>query len=422
MNSRAIKRVIADQAEELDALKNENLVERDILPETQKLLGESVAKVVTGVRRCGKSTLCRQLLDGKSYAYLNFDDERLLSLKSDKLNDVFELLLMEYPEPDYFFFDEIQNVAGWELFVNRLIRQGSNVVITGSNSKMLSRELATHLTGRHVQIELFPFSFIEFLKLKNADVGADKPFSTKRIAAVRAYLDEYIEYGGFPEIKLIENKRRYVRDLFDKIVLRDIVERYEVRDVAAMKELAVLMINYFSSLFTYNKLSSSLRISSANTVREFLSYFEETYLLNYARKFSYKTKEELRSPRKCYCVDTGFITTMGTSLSPNYGRKMENVVFVNEKRKGARINYYSDGASEVDFIVKDENGELKLIQVSKDISDAKTFDRETKALGKALKTVKAKKALLITESAEDEIKIDGDTIDIIPLWKYLLSD
>lgn len=420
MNVNTIKRVIADQTEELKFRSTQKLIVRDLLDYAKNILDEKIIKVVTGVRRCGKSTFCHQLLLGKKYAYLNFDDERLLGLKSDDLDSILENLLIHSAKPDYLFFDEIQNVQGWELFVNRLSRHGYNIILTGSNSKMLSRELATHLTGRHVQIELFPFSFTEFLRFKNAEQFSENILSTTQVSQIRSLLDEYIEYGGFPEIENNDNKKRYLRDLYDKVILRDIVERYNIRDISLLKELAILLLNYFSSLFTYNKISNSLNAGSVNTIKEFTVYLEDTYLLNYVSKFSFKLKEEIRSPRKVYCIDTGMISSLGTSLSPNIGRKIENVVFLNERRKGSKINYFSDVKSEVDFVITDDKNRITLIQAAYNISDSETYRRETDALLNSAKHLNPQKILLINEDKEDVVNINGVEINIIPLWKYLL--
>jgi len=421
MNEQIIKRVLADQVEELKIRKNIKLVERDVFSYAKKFLDEKIIKVITGVRRCGKSTFCHQLLEGQNYGYLNFDDERLMGLEANDLDQILENILVVYPKAQYFLFDEIQNVYGWELFVNRLMRQGYNIVLTGSNSKMLSRELATHLTGRSIQIELFPFSFREYLKLKNEKYDKNQFNSTKKIAKIRLLLNEYIEYGGFPEINILENKNKYLRELFEKIIFRDIVERYKIRDITTLKELGLTMINYFSSLFTYNKLSNSLQINSVNTVKEYLSYLEETYLICYLQKHSFKIKEEIRNSRKVYSIDTGLINALSTSLSKNYGRKIENIVFLNEKRKENRINYYSDGKCEVDFLITNQKNEITLIQVAQDITAERTFKREIDSLLKANKTLNPKRLMIINETKEDEIKIDGNEIEIIPLWKYLLT-
>ncbi|OGU60675.1 MAG: hypothetical protein A2X64_08095 [Ignavibacteria bacterium GWF2_33_9] len=421
MNTNIIKRVIADQSAELSSYSDKSFVERDLLPFARNFLDEKIIKVITGVRRCGKSTFCRQILEGKEFAYFNFDDERLVGIGADDLDQILEILHLEYRDFKFIFFDEIQNVPGWELFVNRLQRQGYNIIITGSNSKMLSRELATHLTGRHIQIELLPFSFKEFLTARNLKFDSNKSLSTKNIAEINVFLNEFIETGSFPEIHTFENKKYYLRDLFDKIILRDIVERHRIREINTLKELAIVLLNYYGSLFTYNKLSNSLQIKSVNTVKEFAGYLEDTYLLSYVNKYSFKIQEEIRSPRKVYSIDTGLITALGTSLSPNFGRKMENIVYLNERRKGNKINYFNDVTCEVDFVITNPQNEINLIQVSKDISNPDTLKRELAALQRALSVLQAKKIILINEDKEETIQYGNSEIEVVPLWKYLLQ-
>lgn len=421
MNQTTLKRVVSDQSEELQMQKVKHFVKRELLPFAANFLDEKIIKVITGVRRSGKSTFCRQLLEGKNFAYLNFDDERLIGFTAEDFDRTLELLNIEYPEFEYIFFDEIQNIAGWELFVNRLQRQGYNIVLTGSNSKMLSRELATHLTGRHIQLELMPFSFKEFLVSRNFNFGEKNSYSTRQIGQLNLLLNEFTNFGGFPEIKNLENKKYYLRDLFDKILLRDIVERHKIREINSLKELAITLLNYYSSLFTYNKLSNSLQITSVNSVREFTGFFEDTYLMAYLTKFSHKIQEEIRSPRKIYCVDTGLINALGTSLSPNIGRKMENLVYLHERRKGNKINYFNDGKSEVDFVITNEKNEVTLIQVSKDLSDSETLKRELNALERAAKSLQPEKMYIINENKDEVVRLSFGEIELVPLWLYLLK-
>ena len=421
MNIIQIKRVIADHREELESIRNTEYVQREKLEYVRTLLDEKIVKVISGPRRSGKSIFCHQLLKDKNYAYINFDDERLIATKAEDLDQIYAELLIEYSNPDYFLFDEIQNITGWELFVNRLNRNSVNLIITGSNSKMLSKELATHLTGRHFQIEIFPFSFAEYLLARGEKIDVSKSLSTKSIASLRSYLNDYIVYGGFPEIKNIKLQKLYLRELFEKIILKDIVERYNIREIQVIKELAVLMLNYYSSLFTYNKICNLLNCKSVNTVKDYAGYLEETYLMFYVNKQSFKIQEELRSPRKIYSIDTGMINALSTSMSPNTGKKLENLVYLAERRKGNRINYYSDDTCEVDFVSYNENNEITLIQVAQDISDTNTYNREVKALTHTAKKLLPHSMVIITENTEDTLNIDGNIINIIPVWKYLLT-
>jgi predicted AAA+ superfamily ATPase len=270
MNRETLKRVISDQKEELGFISSKHLIKREKLDYAKKMLSEPLVKVITGVRRSGKSTFCHQLLEGKNYSYFNFDDERLAGLSAEDLNVILEELLIENNKPDYLLFDEIQNVPSWELFINRLLRQNYNIIVTGSNGKMLSRELATHLTGRHYQIELYPFSFSEYLDYHKVNSHLNSIKSTKKIAEIKSFFGKYISEGGFPENMNLQFQKLYLRELFDKILIRDIVQRYEIRDLSSLKELGITLLNYFSSLFTYNKLKNSLNFKSVNTVKEYV--------------------------------------------------------------------------------------------------------------------------------------------------------
>ena len=422
MNTELIRKVIADQKEELKSKDRSGYVKRDSYDLAASLLGDPLVKVVTGVRRCGKSTFCHQLLEGRSYGHLNFDDERLRSVNSENLDLVLEVILMEYNAPDYLLFDEIQNVEGWELFVNRLLRQGYNVILTGSNSKMLSRELATHLTGRHVQIELFPFSFKEYVSKNGYSFDSDLSVSTKETAQVKLLLRDYCESGGFPELDMVESRQRYLQDLFDKIILRDIAERFKIRELVSLKELSIVALNYFSSQFSYTKLKNSLNFASVNTVKDYMGYLQDTYLMDYIRIFDYKIREEIRSPRKLYCIDTGLAGSYSFSLTEDYSKYYENLVYLELKRRYKEVYYWkSKNNLEVDFLLKQGRQLTKAIQVSVDISAEKTRKRELDALVAVNQELGVKNLLLLTLDNEGLEKYKNLKIQVLPIWKYLLS-
>lgn len=416
-----LSRVIADQSEELSFLSKNNYIERDILPTAKRFIDEKLIKVITGVRRCGKSSLCLQLLNKSNFSYFNFDDERLLTLQSDDLDLVFEQLLKINPKTEYFFFDEIQNVNGWELFVNRLQRQGYNIIITGSNSKMLSRELTTHLTGRYVQFEVYPFSFKEFLKQHNIKIPNSSKLSTKIISEINFHLNLYLQIGGFPETAKLENKKRYLRDLFDTIILKDIVQRFKIREIIALKETALQLINNYGNLYTLNRIKNNLNLSSINTVKDFINYLEEAYLLFSTSKYSNKFHETIRSAKKSYCIDTGFANSLSSQLTDNFGRLMENIVYLQLKRDFIDISYLSTNNFEIDFVVNKGDKKITLIQVAHDISNKDTLERELKAFKLSKNIIQNVDYFLINESIDDEIIHDGMQIKIIPLWKFLLN-
>jgi len=301
MNQQIIKQILIEQKNEITQIFKGKIIPRDIQPRIKKIFKTDLIKVIMGVRRCGKSTLAHQQLKGKKYGYIDFDDERLIGIKSKDLNDFLEKLNEISPGVTLLLLDEIQNIEGWELFVNRLKRKGYNVIVSGSNSKLLSRELATHLTGRHFSIELYPFSFREFLTFKDIFVKEEDFYITEKRAIIKKSIEEYLIEGGMPEALKIEAKRSYLRELFDKITTRDIVLRYNVKYIKDLKEMALYAISNFSSKITYHKIKNIFEIKSTHTVKNYLNYLEEAYLTFLLNPFSSKIKEQIKQPRKIYC-------------------------------------------------------------------------------------------------------------------------
>ncbi|MCX6383555.1 MAG: ATP-binding protein, partial [Actinobacteria bacterium] len=310
MEKQAMKQILLDQREEIKKIFNIKIIEREIEEKVRESLKDNLIKVVIGVRRCGKSVLSHHLLKDKNYAYINFDDERLISVKAEDLNDFLEALKEINPDFNYLLLDEIQNVTGWELFVNRLKRMGYNLIITGSNSKLLSKELSTYLTGRHFTIELFPFSFQEFLKYKNFKYIENDLYITEKRAQIKRLFGEYLKFGGFPELFKIKFKEQYLRDLHDKIVTRDVVARYKIKYFKVLKEISLYLISHFGSRITYHKLKNIFEINSVHTIKNYISYLEEAYLIFQLFPFSFKLKNQLRGARKVYTIDAGLINSI----------------------------------------------------------------------------------------------------------------
>lgn len=422
MEKHIIKQILIEQKEEIKRVFDGNIIEREIKKRFMSTVESDLIKVIMGIRRSGKSTLAHQLLIGKTYMYINFDDERLIGVTGHDLNDF--LLVSKEIEPDfhYLLLDEIQNIDGWELFVNRLRREGYNVVITGSNAKLLSRELATHLTGRHESIELYPFSFREFLKFEGISIGEERDTYLPDIRAqtIRA-LEKYIKVGGLPESYKYELSGDYLRNLFDKIVTRDIAQRYNIKYLKTLKEIALYAISNFSSRSTYHKIKNMFDINSVHTVKNYLTYLEEVYLILTLPPFSFKMKEQIRQAKKFYCIDTGLIDALVPRTAPDQGRLIENIVFQELKLRGEEIFFYYEPNFEIDFLVRRNSKIDELIQVSFSIANPDTKKREMTAFEKAMKKFKCDKLLLITWDEEGEEKLDRGTVKIIPLWKWLLS-
>ena len=416
-----IKQILLEQEEEINEIFKGKIIKREIETSLKGILTSNLIKVIMGVRRCGKSVLAHQLLKGKNYGYVNFDDERLVGVKAENLNDFLEVLKEIKADFKYLLLDEIQNVDKWELFVNRLKRRGYNIFISGSNSKLLSRELATHLTGRHLSIELYPFSFREFLLYEDFVIDRDSFYITEKKAQIKRLLEKYLEIGGMPEVFKIEAKKSYLRELFDKIIMRDIVARYNIKYVNDLKEIALYSISNFSSKITYHKIKNIFEIKSIHTVKNYIDYLQEAYLIFLLTPFSFKLKEQIKQARKVYCIDTGFINALVPKITFDKGRLMENLVFLELKRQSKEIYFYSKPTYEVDFLVREGLGIKQLIQVCFSISDEATRKREIKALLKASEELRCKNLTIITWDEEGEEKSNSKIIKIVPLWKWLLT-
>jgi len=412
-----IRDIILIQKRELENKLKEKYIEREI---DAKKIGHILIKVIIGPRRAGKSFFAVHALKNiANFGYANFDDEKLVEIED--YNEIINSINDIYDNPKYLLLDEIQNLKNWELFINRLQRQGYNLVITGSNSKLLSQELSTHLTGRHLLINVFPFSFNEFLKLETKELTEGE---------IKIKLHSYLTYGGYPEplIKNLEH-RDYLSTLFDSIIYKDIIKRFKIRSVQGIEDLATYLISNIAKEYSYNTLSKMTRCKSVHTIEKYLSYLEEAFIFFKLNRFSFKVKEQISSGKKIYCIDNGLIHAKAFKLSSDLGRLYENIVAIELKKlemNGAVNIYYwkSKAQEEVDFVVKSSLKVNQLIQVCYDIDDIKTKEREIKALIKAGKEFNCKNLLVITADYEAEEKVswfgDKGNIKFIPLAKWLL--
>lgn len=425
MDTNEIYSVLLDQRDELPFLVEDNYVYR---PEADLIsLDNKQAQVVIGVRRSGKSTLCHMALRkaGINYGYVNFDDDRLAKLTVDDLNKVLEGIYRVYgADVRHLFFDEIQNVEGWHLFVNRLLRQGLRIVVTGSNAKLLSSELATHLTGRYNEIRLFPFSFRDFCVSKR--LVTDRP-TTKNNAILKNALDEYLTVGGFPELSLVNDKHGYVSSLIDAIITKDIMHRFRIRNGNALKTLANHLINNTGQMVNSAELVETLKIGTDKTVRNYIDYLSQAFLTLPLSKFTYKSSERLRN-RKAYVVDPGMLTFRPNALAPeNLGWRLENVVFVELLRRNASAHrdvfFFrpTSRSREVDFVVAERGNIIELIQVAYDISRPATFTREVSALEEASLKTGCDKLTLITCSDSRKVVQGKSVIEVVSAVEWLLN-
>lgn len=424
VSENTIIQVLAEQKEEAEGYLSKKWVDRR--EECLFEFDSSMAQIVIGVRRSGKSTLCHKVLRDRSvrYAYVNLDDDRLAELQTADLNTVLSCVYQLYgSDVAYLFLDEIQNVDGWYLFVNRLLRTNMHIFITGSNAKLLSGELATHLTGRYNEIRLFPFSFAEYCQYHSVDT---KGVTTKADAErKRAFLD-YIRDGGFPEMQNLRNKRGYVESLMEAIVLKDIQPRFRIRNIDALRKIAHHLISNSCQEVNYDELSKLLGLSD-KTVQRYVSYLQQTFLLCQLMRHSFKSKERMRGA-KSYCIDPGLLSNRENSMAAeNIGWRLENAVFVELLRRCANdyldIYYYRPSAKgkEVDFVVCDKNRAQMLVQVSYDIDAPKTFKRETSALAAAASALDCENLLLIAFAESRDVEIEGRTIHIRSAIDWMLA-
>ena len=419
-----IEKVLLEQQDELEALEGEVLIHR---PEEELInLNSKLAQVVIGVRRSGKSTLCFNALRkaGVHYAYANFDDERLEELETKDLDNVLQTLYKIYGKFDYLFLDEIQNIDGWPLFVNRLLRQRIHIIITGSNAKLLSTELATHLTGRHHKIELFPFSFKDWCSIHEVDYTR---LTTKNKGLLSKAYEEYFHQGGFPElISGEENPKEYIGTLIDNIISQDIKKRYKIRNIDALKRLAHHILNETPTLIVKDTLQNIIGIKSERTLGNYLMYLNQTYLISTISKYSSRSRERARN-EKSYAIDVAFMDKRENAFSgENLGWRLETIVYLELLRRKAGtendIYYYQGRSAEADFVVCDGNKTLAVYQVSYDISNEKTRKREIKGCIAGAKATKCDNIFLITDHDSEIIEEDGYTIKVVPIWEWLTRE
>ena len=419
-----IEKVLLEQQDELETLEGEVLIHR---PEEDLInLNSKLAQVVIGVRRSGKSTLCFNALRkaGVHYAYANFDDERLEELETKDLDNVLQTLYKIYGKFDYLFLDEIQNIDGWPLFVNRLLRQRLHIIITGSNAKLLSTELATHLTGRHHKIELFPFSFKDWCSIKDVEYTR---LTTKNKGLLSKAYEEYFRQGGFPElISGEENPKEYISTLIDNIISQDIKKRYKIRNIDALKRLAHHILNETPTLIVKETLQNIIGIKSERTLGNYLMYLNQTYLISTISKYSSRSRERARN-EKSYAIDVAFMDKRENAFSgENLGWRLETIVYLELLRRKAvtenDIYYYQGRSAEADFVVCDGNKTLAVYQVSYDISNDKTRKREIKGCIAGAKATKCDNLFLITDHESEVIEEDGYTIQVVPIWEWLTRE
>ena len=390
--------------------------------QVEKYLKSNLMKLITGPRRAGKSVFSLLLLRGKRFAYLNFDDDKLL--KDFDEEHIMQVLKEVYSDYDYLLLDEPQNLPNWDLWVSKLYRRGYNLVITGSNSNLLSSEMASLLTGRYLSIEILPFSLRETLEYRKSNFNPALPEDK---ADFMLQVEDYFHYGGYPEI--INNRditESYLKTLFDSIIMKDIVRRYKVRKVEELYQFATYMISIFTSPFTYSSITEELGLSSKTTVQKFCTYLKNCYLFFYLPRYNHKLKLMQKAPQKVYIVDNGFLSSSAFQISENKGRLLENLVlleFIRRKYEiGKNLFYYRNQSDkEVDFVVRENNVVRQLVQVCWDMSNPKTQKREIGSLMACAKDFPNGELFVITWNEQKEITMNEKIIHVIPYYKWCLS-
>lgn len=426
INKMDLIRILSDQKEELSALNLQSLISR---PEEKEIdINSKFAQVVIGVRRCGKSTLCQKvLLESKvNFGYVNFDDERLIGLRSDQLDELLSTLYRLNGKFNHIFLDEVQNIKNWQLFINRLLRSGMHVMLTGSNANLLSSDLITHLAGRYNEIELFPFSFSEFCEARKEPVEG---LSTKSIGLLKKALDDYLRIGGFPEIVEGLAPRHYASNLISTIVRKDIVRRYRLRYNDVIWKLCNRLLDNIGQTISYTDLADKLGVKSFHTIEKYVEYLVNAYLLLSVKKFSFKAIDRKLSS-KGYAIDMAFVTDHeDKNQTEGLGWRLENVVAIELIRRLRKTNlglYYGEKSRQynVDFLIATTNRIEQLIQVTYDFRNPSTklYNREIGNLIKGAEITKCQDLMLIIMEGESQVlHVKEHTIKIVSAIDWLLS-
>lgn len=414
-----MKTIILNQRKERDELLSRRYLMRHTRINTELLLSSQLIKLITGPRRAGKSTQALQMLKGKNFAYLNFDSQPLIDAWNPDL--VLRMLDDVYPGYEYLLLDEVQNLTAWDLWVSELYRNGKNLVITGSNAKMLSSEMATVLTGRYLQVEMLPFGLGEFFEWNGFGLNSIMPENKSDVITLA---DDYLRNGGYPEVLNTRSLvRSYLDTLFDSIVWKDVVKRHNIRNTSDLNNLAMYMVSNFCNPVSINELTTSLGISSVNTTRRYMDYLHEPYLFYYLSRYNNKLKLMAKAPRKVYVVDNGFVQAKAFSLSENLGLLLENQVFVELIRRGydtekTLFYYRSRNDKEVDFVLREANRVKSLVQVCYDMRSEKTEKREVGSLIECADELHCDNLIIVTADEERIIHKKGYTIKVVPITKF----
>lgn len=413
-----LKQIILEQQEILHA-PNKRYVQRYIADEW---LQTSEILIISGIRRCGKSVLMQQIRDRlvEKDFFFNFDDERLANFKLDDFQKLQECFVELFGEQHTYYFDEIQNIEGWERFVRRLYNAGNKIIITGSNARMLSRELGTHLTGRYIQVEIYPFSFQEYLAMNEIPVNAKTLYTTTGRATMVKSFVKYMECGGFPKF-LQDGSVSYLTSLYESIIYRDILTRNGLTNEKEMLEMMFYLASNATKRVTYSSLGKVVGIQHPDTIKNYLEYIQQTYLISQLFRYDPSVKKQMMSPKKIYFVDNAIIKRIGFNATENNGVFLENLVFIELKRRGWDVYYYAD-KKECDFIVRKGLHISDAYQVTLKMDSPQTREREIAGVREAMQAYSLSKGYILTFEGKETINFDDGTIvEVIPVWEWILQ-
>ncbi len=421
-----LKKVILEQ-KNLFSTKKKN-IERYQMGELERKSYSDFIIIISGIRRSGKSILLSEFkkTQKENSYYLNFDDERLHSFEVDDFEKLYEVFIELFGKQSSFYFDEIQNIEGWEKFIRRLHDYENKIYITGSNANLLSKELGTRLTGRYIQLELFPASFHEFLRFKKFSFEKNDFYNRSKSILFQNFFNEYAKKGGF--LKYLQTEESdFFKILHDNILYRDIIAKHSITHKKGISDIFYYLISNVAKEFSYTTLKVISNISSITTIKDYIQYLENSYLLFTVFKYDFSLKKQLINPKKVYSIDTGLANSISFKFSENRGRILENMVFLELKRRSAKTHteiYYhnTNNKSECDFVLKDiHKGEItSAIQVTKTLSNIETRQREISGLIDAMKFYNLSSGIILTEDENDEIFLDGFSIRVLPVWKWIL--
>ena len=421
MDREVLKQIIMDQ---LKYRSPKNYYQRTVTETIQSFANDPNIIILSGIRRSGKSTIQRmlqlELLKTNSYSdyYFNFDDERLVHFQVKDFQMLLEVFIELFGDQSRFYFDEIQNIEGWERFIRRLYEQGKKIYITGSNANLLSKELGTHLTGRHIQLEVFPLSFLEIIRHQYHEVLSKKALSTTDVGMIMHHFSNYLKNGGIPEYIEFE-KTEYLKDLLEGILYRDVIVRYKIQEEKALRETVYYLASNIGKEFSYTNLAKTVGVGSPHTIANYCDYLEQCYLYFFVYRYNHSLQKQIQSNKKCYMIDSALIRIAGFRVSEDKGRLLENIVFLHLRMQSKEI-YFHKEKKECDFVVREQNRIIQVIQVTMGLSDPDVRNREIEGLIEAMRAYDLQEGIILTENESDTIKIEEFRISVIPIWKWLL--